>query len=202
MAPLEMLLLIVLTGLLVFLVYFLINYFTKRHQVPDVQETMESIPYTDSFENDKPLLVPHQVSYSTPISQDSEPAQIREQVIEPVKKPEIPGTSEAELAEPEPLQRQVAQKVESPSNYDVYETNTNQAMFGSNLRHPEAMITKVDNYSSLETDVASGVANRTELPTNLPKDNFNTEMINNGAEFMKGINAFDSSEAKSWFSSF
>jgi hypothetical protein len=199
MTPLQMFLLIILSGALVFAVYFIINFFTKRTQTSEIQETMESMPYRASLENENSHAIPDKVSDTMSSYQDSQPAQIREQVVEVAKTPEIPGTSEEQLAEQQPLQRKVSQKVDSPSNYDVYETNENQAMFGSNLRHPEAMITKVDNYSTLETDVASGIASRVEAPSEVT---FNTEMISNGAEFMKGINAFDTSEAKSWFSSF
>ena len=202
MTPLEITLIVLLSVTLIILVYFVINYFVKARKSETIEETMESIPYKASFEDEQPRNIPPQVATfnSKGSHQESEPMPIRENIIEETKAPEIPGTTPEEVAEPEPLQRPVSQKVELPSSYDKYEKNENQALFGDNLRHPEAMVTKTDNYSSLETDLASGIANQVTVPDTFPKSQFNQEMVNNGGEFMAGINAFDSTESKSWFS--
>jgi hypothetical protein len=203
MTPLEITLIVLLSVTLIILVYFVINYFVKSSKSTKIEETMESIPYKATFEDEKPRAIPPQVATFNRKSseQESEPMPIRENVIEEAKTPEIPGTTPEELAEPEPLQRPVSQKVDPPSSYDKYEKNENQALFGANLRHPEAMITKTDNYATLETDLASGIAaNQVTVPETFPKSQFNQEMVNNGGEFMAGINAFDTSESKTWFS--
>jgi hypothetical protein len=74
-------------------------------------------------------------------------------------------------------------------------------MFGSNLRHPEAMITKTDGYATLEVDVASKLASNVKMPEAVNDLPFNAEMAQNGGEFMKGILAFDSTDSSTWFSS-
>ena len=206
MTPLEITLIVLLSVTLGILVYFAINYFVKARKSKNIEETMESIPYKATFEDEQPRAIPPQVATfnSKRNEQASEPMPIRENIIEEEKTPEIAGSTPEDVAEPEPLQRQVSQKVELPASFDKYEKNDNQALFGENLRHPEAMITKTDNYSSLETDVASGIAgqvkNQVAVPTEFPKSQFNQEMIHNGGEFMEGINAFDTSESKSWYS--
>jgi len=203
MTPLEITIIVLLSVTLIILVYFGINYFVKSSKSEKIEETMESIPYKATFEDEQPRNIPPQVATfnSKGSEQESEPMPIRENVVEEIKEPEIPGSSPEEVAEPEPLQRPVSQKVELPSSYDKYEKSENQALFGANLRHPEAMITKTDNYASLETDLASGIAaNQVVVPDTFPKSQFNQEMVNNGGEFMAGINAFDSADSKTWFS--
>jgi hypothetical protein len=203
MTPLEITLIVLLTVTLIILVYFGINYFVKSRKTDKIEETMESIPYKATFEDEQPRTIPPQVATfnSKGSEQESVPMPIRENIIEDEKLPDIPGTTQEEVAEPEPLQRPVSQKVELPASFDKYEKNENQALFGENLRHPEAMITKTDNYASLETDLASGIAaNQVTVPDTFPKSQFNQEMVNNGGEFMAGVNAFDTSESKTWFS--
>jgi len=202
MTPLEITAIVLLTIILVVLVYFGINYIQSLRKPSQLEETMESIPYTSSFEDEKALPIPPQVqSFASHTNvPESQPLPVRENINEPEKVPEIPGTTPEELAEPEPLQRRVSQKVDKPASFDKLETNDNQALFGDNLRHPEAMVTKTDNYSTLETDIASGIANTVAVPEELPKSQFGSDMIQNGGEFMKGINAFDMSDSKTWFS--
>lgn len=202
MTPLEVVLIVLLTVTLIFLVYFGLNHFTKGRTQKKVEERMENIPYTASFEEERPHQIPQEVSSFSNNSnvQESVPQPVQENNVEPEKAAEIPATTPEELAEPEPLQRKVSQKVEQPASFDQFEKNENQALFGDNLRHPEAMITKTDNFSSLETDIASGIANKVAVPDDLPKSQFGQEMVTNGGEFMAGINAFDVSESKSWFS--
>jgi hypothetical protein len=206
MTPLEITLIVLLSVTLGILVYFAINYFVKARKTENIEETMESIPYKATFEDEQPRAIPPQVATfnSKGNEQESEPMPIRENIIKEEESPKITGITSEELTEPEPLQRPVSQKVELPASFDKYEKNENQALFGANLRHPEAMITKTDNFSSIETDVASGIAgqvkNQVAVPAEIPKSQFNQEMIHNGGEFMEGINAFDTSEAKSWYS--
>ena len=130
----------------------------------------------------------------------SEPAEVTPQT--PVQ-PDIPGTSQEEMAEPEPLQKRVSLKTESHSALDPYEKTENVALFGSNLRHPEALIEKTDpNYSGgIDNEIIAGLANQVSKPTDLDKVQFSAEMAQNGGEFMNGIFAYDTSESGNYFSS-
>jgi len=196
----QVILLFLVTGVLVFLVYTLVQYAFKLNK-PKVKESMDDIPYRSSFEEENAADLPPPVQPSVVKKHESGPAPIHEMVKEEAPLPSVAGQTEEELKEPEPLQHRVSQKVDEPSNYDKFDKNENQALFGSNLRHPEAMITKTDGYATLETDVAAQVASpvkNTEASNDLP---FNAEMAQNGGEFMKGILAFDTSEGDNWFSS-
>lgn len=201
---LEVALLFLAAGVLVFVVYALIQHALKLGATKaNVKETMDNLPYRDSFEEEIPMNIPPAMQPAgKPKSQTptSEPSQIREVVTEEQQMPEVPGQPEDELKEPEPLQRRVSQKVDEPSNYDKFEKGDNQAMFGSNLRHPEAMITKTDGFATLELDVASQIASNVKKPEAVNDLPYNAEMAQNGGEFMKGISAFDTSEGSSWFS--
>ena len=204
MSTWEVALLFLLTGVVVFILYILVRKvldLTKSTKL--VKETMNDLPYRDSLEEELPMSLPPPTqaasrNYNLP---SSEPAPIKEVVQENIQLPEVPGQTEEELKEPEPLQREVSQKVDEPSNYDKFEKNENQALFGSNLRHPEAMITKTDGFATLETDVAAQVASSTvRKPDSINDLQFNAEMAQNGGEFMKGILAFDSTDSGTWFS--
>jgi len=199
---LEVVLIYLITSVVVFLIYLLIQYAFKLSKAsPTIKETMGDLPYKASFEEDAPLdlppSIPSEVVKPRPVS---EPAPIRESVTEKVDLPVIPAQTEEEIREPEPLQQRVSQKVDEPSHFDKFEKNDNQALFGSNLRHPEAMITNADGYSTLETDVVAGVASRVAVPTTVNDMPYNAEMAQNGGEFMKGISAFDTSDSGTWFS--
>lgn len=199
---LEVVFIYLITGVVIFLVFLLVQHaLNLSKKANTINETMDDLPYRTSFEEDAPLnlppSVPSEVVKPKPLS---EPAAIRESVTEKVDMPEIPAQTEEEIKEPEPLQQRVSQKVDEPSHFDKFEKNDNQALFGSNLRHPEAMITNTDGYSTLETDVVAGVASRVSVPETVNDMPYNAEMAQNGGEFMKGILAFDTSDKGSWFS--
>jgi len=205
MSTWELALLFLLTGLVVFMLYLLIRKaLDLTTSTKQVKETMDNLPYRDSFEEETPTLLPPPTQAAGSRNDNhptSEPASIKEPVQENTKMPEVSGQTEEELKEPEPLQRSVSQKVDEPSSFDKFEKNENQALFGSNLRHPEAMIAKTDGFATLETDVAAQVASSTVKKTESINDlQFNAEMAQNGGEFMKGILAFDTTESGNWFS--
>jgi hypothetical protein len=203
MSTWEVALLFLLTGVVVFMLYFLVRkVLDLTKSTKQVKETMGDLPYRDSLEEEAPMELPPPTQASSSTNQPvSEPAPIKEPVQENIQMPEVSGQTEEELNEPEPLQRSVSQKVDEPSNYDKFEKNENQALFGSNLRHPEAMITKTDGFATLETDVAAQVASSTvKKPESINDLQFNAEMAQNGGEFMKGISAFDKTESGTWFS--
>ena len=195
----ESLILLAVVAVLVFLVFSILRVAFKPsaaavRTVP-VSESMYDVPYKESLEPVQPMKVPTEVQAPEPPQVQ---APIRENTI-PVPKPEVPGQTEEELNAPEPLQERAAQKVDSPSPTDPYDTTDNEAQFGSNLRHPESMIAKAGpNFASLESEVAAGVAGK----PNVEKLPFSAEMAQNGGEFMKGIFAFDSSDSGTTFSAY
>ena len=199
---LEVVFIYLITGVVIFLVFLLVQYAINLNKANhSIKETMDDLPYKNSFEEDVPLNLPPSIpSEVVKRMPASEPAPVREAVTEKVDLPIIPSQTEEEQKEPEPLQQRVSQKVDEPSHFDKFEKNDNQALFGSNLRHPEAMITNTDGYSSLETDVVAGVASRVSVPDTVNDMPYNAEMAQNGGEFMKGILAFDTSDSGSWFS--
>ena len=116
--------------------------------------------------------------------------------------PDVVGQPPEELNAPEPLQERVSNKVESHEPLDPYEKNENVALFGSNLRHPEASMERSSaNNGAMENEIVAGLASQVSKPTDLDKVQFAAEMAQNGGEFMNGIFAYDSSEGGSYFSS-
>jgi hypothetical protein len=204
---LQILLLVALTGVLIFCVFSIVRVVFKPKPKPAkaVEETMYDVPYMSSFEeapppsNLPPPMAPHERVRQVP---EEEPAPIREPIAETISTPVISGQSEEEIQEPEPLQKKVSQKVELPTAKDPHEHNDNIALFGSNLRHPESMITKsTTQFASLEEEVSSGIAGEVTKPANVEQLPFSAEMAQNGGEFMKGIFAFDTSDSNTTFSS-
>jgi len=202
---LQVALLIVVAGVLIFCVYSIVRVVFKPKQPKKaVQETMYDVPYMSSFDEPLPAKLPPAIPAHERVKQvpEEEPAPIREPVAEVLSTPEIPGQTEEELMAPEPLQEKVTQKVEEPAPRDSHERNDNIALFGSNLRHPETMITKsTAQFSSLEEEVSAGVASTVTRPKDVDQVPFSAEMAQNGGEFMSGIFAFDSSDSGGTFSS-
>ncbi len=116
--------------------------------------------------------------------------------------PEVAGQSEEELKTPEPLQEQISSKIEPNSAMDQYERQDSSAMFGSNLRHPEASIERTSgNFGNLENEIVAGLASQVIKPSDSDKAQFSAEMAQNGGEFMNGIFAYDVGEIGNYFSS-
>jgi hypothetical protein len=93
-------------------------------------------------------------------------------------------------------------KVEAHSPLDIFEKSENVAMFGSNLRHPEASFEpSKSSFGGLENEITSGLASQVTQPSDIDKAPFSAEMAQNGGEFMNGIFAFDSTQEGSYFSS-
>lgn len=183
---------------LVFLVFSIMRVAFKpamqTHVLPNipVSESMYDVPYKETMQPPQPppSVEPREIpAYVAPIKQEEQPRPV----------PEVPGQTEEELKAPEPLQERVSQKIDAPSPKDPYDKRDNEALFGSNLRHPESMLAKSGpQFASLESEVASGVAGRPAVEQ-LP---FSAEMAQNGGEFMNGIFAFDSSDSGTTFSSY
>lgn len=212
-------LLVVVTGLLVFLVYSLLNVALKPQNEQKDAVRNQIIPYKASFEESSHNESEERLA-NTPnreALQKASDVAAHQQVVEPeaelhephneppaqtLTQPEVPGQTPEELNAPEPLQEKVSLKTESHSALDPYEKNENVALFGSNLRHPEGTIEKTSgNFGGLENEIVAGVASQVSKPTDLDKVQFAAEMAQNGGEFMNGIFAYDSSEGGSFFSS-
>lgn len=175
-----------------------------KKQVKDL--TFNEIPYKSNYDQYEAQQTPEPINPNVSMEQipHSMPSPLREpNISEAVNIPEVPGQTEEDLKETEPLQQKVYEKTELPSALDKYEKSDNVSTFGSNLRHPESMIMKSNqSYSSLEEDVASGVASTEHKNSSVNDLQYNSEMAQNGGEFMNGIYAYDSSSEGSSFSSF
>ena len=201
---LQILILVAVIAVLVFSVYSIIRVIAKKRSAP-IKETMYDVPYKESL--DEPAIVPVAVPARVmqPQVPESLPAPLREQVADSAPPTSVPGQTDEELRQPEPLQERVYQQTEeAPNARDPYDQKDNTALFGSNLRHPEAIMSNAatDRFATLDTDVASGVASEVKRPTSLDEQTFSAEMAQNGGQFMNGIFAFDNTDTGTQFSAF
>ena len=195
---LQILILVTVIAVLVFSIYSIISVVSKKRSAP-IKETMYDVPYKSSLDEPStvPVAVPARVMQ--PQVPESLPASLREPVADSALPASVPGQTSEELRQPEPLQERVYQQTEeAPNARDPYDQKDNMALFGSNLRHPEAIMSNAatDRFATLDTDVASGVASEVKRPT------FSAEMAQNGGQFMNGIFAFDNTDTGTQFSAF
>jgi len=220
-------LLVVLSVLLIFLIYSILsvafkskeNNQTVQSNQPAHVNSVKPIPYKASFD-DSHIEEPEQRLANAPsyqelqkannVAAENEHSETQSaDVHEPpmvgstkLETPEVAGQSEEELNAPEPLQEKVSVKAEPHEAMDPFEKDDNVALFGSNLRHPEASFERSSvNFGALENEIVAGLASQVSKPTDLEKVQFSAEMAQNGGEFMNGIFAYDSSEGGSYFSS-
>jgi hypothetical protein len=115
--------------------------------------------------------------------------------------PRVPGQTEADLREPEPLQRTPpTTEYDAPEHMDPLNKAVHMhAEFGSNLRHPEQMI-ETHPRTGMDRVVESGLGshNTSVGPHNAAV--YQTEMAQNGAEVMDGIFAYDGTAEGSGYS--
>ena len=172
----------------------------------NVKEALYDVPYKSNFEEPSaPLAIPPALPAREQVEQvpNSQPAPIREPIAEAQQPPLVPGQTQEDLKTPEPLQEPIAQKVDLPASKDPYDRQENAALFGSDLRHPEAMmVASSSKFSSLETEVSSGLANEVTRPSDIEQVPFSAEMAQNGGQFMDGIFAFDNTDSGGKFSQF
>ena len=159
-------------------------------------------------------LMPVEASHSVPASLKSAPAEsgsyedgetpahvVMKQGPIPNSMPYVPGQTEEDLRAPEPLQASPpsvqydAPEATDPMNRHVFMSSE----FGSNLRHPEQMI-EHRPASNMDGVVDSGLGSDYSSPGGNRATGFAPEMAQNGGEFMRGINAFDTSDVGSAFS--
>jgi hypothetical protein len=225
-AAIDLAIVLLLTVVLVFVVYTLINYLVKLYKKPtsqasapqasadnniersrnNVKEALYDVPYKSDFEEPSaPLAIPPAVPAREHVEQvpTSQPASIREPIADAEQPPLVPGQTQEELKTPEPLQEPIAQKVDLPASKDPYDRQENAALFGSDLRHPEAMmVASSSKFSSLEREVSAGLANEVARPSDIEQVPFSAEMAQNGGQFMDGIFAFDNTDSGGRFSQF
>jgi hypothetical protein len=213
-------------GLLIFLSYILINMVFKTKTVANSKDNnVTVIPFRASFDDVRQDNYKSELSNnakSNVLQKDDEVTpyepevddnqntpdmhqniQVSEPEITVNEMPKVVGQTPEDLKAPEPLQEHVNLKVETPSPIDIYDKSDNVALFGSNLRHPEASIerTKMSSFGNLDNEIAAGLASQVTKPNDLDRVQFSAEMAQNGGEFMNGIFAFDSSNEGSYFSS-
>jgi len=109
--------------------------------------------------------------------------------------PNVPGQTEDDLRTPEPLQRTPpTTEYDIPSHRDPLNPTVNaEAEFGSNFRHPEQMI-EARPGPSMSYVTPSGLGSERSSPGGNDANGYAPEMTQNGALWMGGITAFDSSE--------
>lgn len=126
---------------------------------------------------------------------DEAPAPVVHRV-PPHAMPQVPGQTEEDLRTPEPLQRTPpTTHYDIPEHMDPLNKTVNMsAEFGSNFRHPEQMIESHPGVS-MDSVVASGLGSELSSPGGNQAAGYAPEMAQNGGEWMRGINAFDTSES-------
>ena len=126
---------------------------------------------------------------------DEAPAPVVQRV-PPHAMPQVPGQTEEDLRTPEPLQRTPpTTQYNIPEHTDpLNKTVHMSAEFGSNFRHPEQMIESHPGVS-MDSVVPSGLGSELSSPGGNQAAGYAPEMAQNGGEWMKGINAFDTSES-------
>jgi len=114
--------------------------------------------------------------------------------------PQVPGQTARDLTMDEPLRATPpAKHYDPPESTDpLNPISFQEAEFGSTLRHPEQMIERRPRSKMASVD--SGIANTHSSPGGNNAQGYATEMVQNGANFMGSVLAFDGSEAGSAYS--
>jgi hypothetical protein len=139
------------------------------------------------------------VPVSAPTTQ-ADPAPIRSQA--PLEEmPDVPAQTKEDLKMEQPLQRSPpATQYDPPEATDpLTKVVHRDAEFGSNLRHPEQMIERRAP-PSMRGAVGSGIASQRSSPGANNAQGYETEMVQNGGDFMGEVLAFDMSEVGSAYS--
>ena len=124
--------------------------------------------------------------------------------------PSIPGQSDEEVRTPEPLQRRVRrQQADEPDAAEPSPQRQEEATFTEDLRHPEASFQPHPFNKKSMPDLAeggrigplrgsvpvdSGFASKVSSPGLGDQQPYDSDMAQNGGEWIKGAFAFDSTE--------
>lgn len=117
--------------------------------------------------------------------------------VPPHKMPRVSGQSEEDLRAPRPVQRTPpTTHYEEPEATDPLNRHVHMSSeFGSNLRHPEQMIEAHPGVGDMHTAVEAGIASEYSSPGGNRAVGYSKEMVQNGGEWMRGIDAFDMSDS-------
>jgi hypothetical protein len=109
--------------------------------------------------------------------------------------PDVPGQTEEDLRTPEPLQRTPpTTELGPPEHADPMNRTVHmEAEFGSNFRHPEQMI-EARPGSTMQYVTPSGLGSEHSSSGGHDAAMYAPEMAQNGGQFMRGIEAWDSSD--------
>ena len=141
--------------------------------------------------------------YVPNMRQFEEPAPVVRHEPKGTPMPEIPGQSDEEVRTPEPNQRRVRRSpAEEPEPAEPVPQRQEEAGFTEDLRHPEASF-QPHPFNNRSVPVDSGVASKVSSP-GLGGDQqaFESDMAQNGGEWLKGTFAFDSREPSGFSSLF
>ena len=182
-----MLILLVVGGIVAFFLFQIgIVLYRRMNETNELREQLVGAPYVP----------PSQVK------QFEEPAPIvHEQKGTPM--PSIPGQTDEEVRTPEPIQRKVRRApAEEPEPSENTALQQEEAGFTENLRHPEASF-KPHPFNNRSMPVDSGVASKVSSPGfGGDQQAFESDMAQNGGEWLKGTFAFDSREPSGFSSLF
>ena len=152
------------------------------------QKQPQSIQMQQMQQQQPPFLAPEPAVAATPVAAPV----VHKAPTNPV--PAVPGQTAEDLTMDEPLRATPpAKKYDPPDATDPLNRVAFQdAEFGSNLRHPEQMIEKRPRPTP--PSIASGLASERSSPGGNNAQGYSTEMVQNGANYMGSVLAFDGSE--------
>lgn len=196
MDVLRMLILLVVGGVVAFFLFQIgVVLYKRMNETNELREHLVGAQYVANMRQfEEPTLAP-----------------VVRQEVKGTPMPEIPGQSEEEVRAPEPTQRRVRRApAEEPEPTEPVPQRQEEAGFTEDLRHPEASFQPHPFNNRSVPDLAeggrigplrgavpvdSGVASKVSSP-GLGGDQqaFESDMAQNGGEWLKGTFAFDSRE--------
>ena len=187
---LRMLILLAVGGVVAFfLVQIGLVLYNRMNETNELREHLVGAQYvpnmTQPDDTSGPVLRNEQISEPGPAA----PPQQRGMM-----NPAIPGQSDEEVRTPEPLQRHVRrQRAEEPDAAEASPQRQEEATFTEDLRHPEASF-QPHPFNNRSVPVESGVASKVSSPGLGDQQPYDSDMAQNGGEWIKGAFAFDSTE--------
>ena len=201
--PISWLLLLVVLAVFAFFGYHILKASSDAEErFPPYSPTDEASPQGKQVRFAEP---PSRAVVGTPNDDESQGAvETSAPVVQRVaiqQMPHVPGQTEDDLREHEPLQRSPpTTEYGPPEHTDPLNRHVHMsAEFGSNFRHPEQMI-EAHPPMTTESITASGLGGGMTAPGPHNISAYRTEMTQNGAEVMEGIFAYDSTAEGSGYS--
>jgi hypothetical protein len=188
---LRMLILLAVVGVVAFfLVQIGLVLYKRMNETNELREHLVGAQYVPNMTQlDNPSGPTYQVPLQTveqgPVAPSSQKGRAN---------PDIPGQSDDEVRRPEPLQRHVRrQPAEEPEAAEALPQRQEEATFTEDLRHPEASF-QPHPFNKRSMPVDSGVASKVSSPGLADQQPFESDLAQNGGEWIKGAFAFDSTE--------